>query len=102
VVGNMLPYVTGGLAFGHVTNSYYDPTKPIDTSWSNGRTGWAAGAGVEDALARNVTMKLEFLYVDLGAQTAEDAAISALYPDTTITTKTSFSTLRVGFNWKLN
>jgi outer membrane immunogenic protein len=60
--GNWLLYATGGLAFGEVRG--WDSLTPA--SGSALRAGWAAGAGVEVAFARNWTAKLEYLYFDLG------------------------------------
>jgi len=56
-----LPYVTGGLAVGNIKASSPGLTSVDDTN-----AGWTAGAGVEFAVAGNVTAKVEYLYVDLG------------------------------------
>ncbi|BCJ90132.1 membrane protein [Terrihabitans soli] len=53
-------YGTGGAAIGEVN---------IDdgvTDESDTRLGWTAGAGVEAALTDNISVKGEYLYVDLG------------------------------------
>jgi outer membrane immunogenic protein len=57
-----LPYVTGGLAVGHLTAGI-----PGLGSAANTSTGWALGGGIELALTGNWTMKAEYLYVDLGS-----------------------------------
>jgi outer membrane immunogenic protein len=54
-------YVTGGFAFGEITGTS-STVGPLSAS----ATGWTVGAGVEFALARNWSAKLEYLYVDLG------------------------------------
>jgi outer membrane immunogenic protein len=59
--GNFLPYVTGGLAVGDV-----QATAPGFSGQSNTQVGWAAGGGVEYALTRNWSAKVEYLHVDLG------------------------------------
>ena len=54
-------YLTGGLAYGGV--------RVRDTfggDETHTRTGWTAGGGVEHALSRRWSAKLEYLYVDLG------------------------------------
>jgi outer membrane immunogenic protein len=90
-----LIYVTGGLAFGNVKastsgsfNAYYDGTvcetcgvdvaaaavpgqTPFYAStWygskSSTQVGWTIGAGAEYAITYNWTVKLEYLYYDLG------------------------------------
>lgn len=58
-----LPYLTGGLAFAKGTLS--TPAFKDD----NTHTGWTLGAGVESAITQNVSVKIEYLYVDLNAQT---------------------------------
>jgi len=57
---NWLPYITGGAAAGSLKASspLGDQTK---TQW-----GWTAGAGVEYAFLPNWSVKVEYLYVDLG------------------------------------
>jgi len=59
---NFLPYITGGAAFGGVkaTNNL------LGTSASSTRFGWTAGVGVEYAMMTNWSVKLEYLYADLG------------------------------------
>src|SRR5262249_37887475 len=57
----------------------------ISTATAAGtRIGWAAGAGIEAALAGRWTGKLEYLHIDLGTQTL--AFIDpALHPASTVT-----------------
>jgi len=58
---NWLPYITGGGAFGDV--------KASNSAFSDAHKsmfGWAAGAGVEYAMLANWSLKVEYLYVDLG------------------------------------
>jgi outer membrane immunogenic protein len=58
-------YVTGGVAFGGVQGGQAGFTSSDKT-----RVGWTVGAGVETAVARNWTTKVEYLYADLGDKTA--------------------------------
>lgn len=60
--GNVLPYVTGGLAWGH--NEVKDTV--LGLSADNTAVGWTVGGGVEYALTNNWTVKAEYLYMDLG------------------------------------
>ncbi|MCX7320753.1 MAG: outer membrane beta-barrel protein [Hyphomicrobiales bacterium] len=58
----LLLYVTGGLAYGEVSSSV--TAQPV--TWSATKAGWTVGAGGEYALDNNWTVKLEYLYMDLG------------------------------------
>jgi outer membrane immunogenic protein len=65
-------YATGGLAIGHVKTSYvYRGLGGLQPGWlgddSATRLGWTAGGGVEHAFAGNWSVKLEYLYIDLGS-----------------------------------
>ena len=52
-------YGTAGVAWGHITSP---PLASLD-GW---RTGWTVGAGIEHALPRNWSAKVEYRYTDLG------------------------------------
>ena len=58
---NILPYVTGGVAYGNVKTSLAGIGSKTDT-----RVGWTAGAGVEYAIDQNWIVRGEARYVDLG------------------------------------
>jgi outer membrane immunogenic protein len=58
-----MPYITGGLAVGEV--QAWDALTPA--SGSAFRAGWTIGGGIEAAFARDWTVKLEYLYMDLGS-----------------------------------
>lgn len=60
--GRVLPYVTGGFAWGSNTLDYGA------LSQSQTHTGWTAGAGLEYALTDHWTAKTEYLYTDLGSK----------------------------------
>jgi outer membrane immunogenic protein len=57
----VLFYGTGGAAFGNVQAGGIGG--PFDSAT---QTGWAAGAGIEGAVLPNLTVRAEWLYVDLG------------------------------------
>jgi outer membrane immunogenic protein len=82
-VDRWLVYGTGGVAYGEVNYSgNIQPANPsgfplgtvqnapIVWDQSNTKVGWAAGAGVENAITGNWSWKLEYLYMDLGSTTA--------------------------------
>jgi outer membrane immunogenic protein len=59
-------YVTGGAAWGKVSNTFtFDQFGTV--SFDQNKYGWVAGAGVEAAIGANWSAKLEYLYMDLGS-----------------------------------
>jgi outer membrane immunogenic protein len=56
-----LPYLTAGLAVGDIAT-----TLPGFPAGSITTAGWTVGAGVEVGIVSNVSLKAEYLYVDLG------------------------------------
>ncbi len=74
VLPNLLIYGTGGLAYGHVSFTGTTDFRPIgnqvySASTDDTKVGWAAGAGAEYALSRRWSVKLEYLFYDLGSET---------------------------------
>jgi outer membrane immunogenic protein len=63
-LNNVLFYGTVGLAYGGI--KVQSTTSGVDESKTH--AGWAAGAGMEVALAGNWTAKAEYLYVDLSSR----------------------------------
>jgi len=63
--GRTLPYVKGGVAW---TRYKIDVDAPSigGASGSENRTGWMIGAGVEQAVTDQVSVKLEYNYIDFG------------------------------------
>jgi outer membrane immunogenic protein len=57
----LMPYVTGGAAYGDVKANVPGLGSASDTQF-----GWTVGGGVEYAFTPNWTVKAEYLYVDLG------------------------------------
>jgi len=76
----LLIYGTGGLAYGNVDFSgdslFVDTTAPPPgvevhpVSKVETKTGWTAGGGIEYAIGHHWTVKAEYLYYDLGDETA--------------------------------
>jgi outer membrane immunogenic protein len=87
---NWLPYITGGAAIGEV--------KADDSFGSAQQTkvGWTAGAGVEYALMTNWSVKLEYLYADLGKMDC-GGHCAAITPDD-VSFKTNL--VRAGINYR--
>jgi outer membrane immunogenic protein len=114
----LMIYGTGGLAYGEVktraTMRYINilPGFPdIDLTYAGSRSdirvGYAVGGGLEYAITQNVSIKGEYLYVDLGRE-----SVTGRYTGTEFITspgdtfavrdKASFSVARAGLNWKFN
>lgn len=91
-VDRMLPYVTGGAAFGGI-----DATRTGFAGESDTQAGWTVGGGLEFALPANWTAKGEYLYVNLG-----DAGCSAANCGGTGSTSVDFTAhvLRAGLNYR--
>jgi outer membrane immunogenic protein len=62
---------------------------------SNTRTGWSAGAGVEWGIAQNWTVRVEYLYLDLGNATSVFPISNRLQ-----TSSLNMNVARVGVNYK--
>ena len=72
--------------------------KALGASNGDWRVGWTAGGGIEYALARNWTIRAEYLHIDLG-----HADISALASDGNTYTWRSHLTddvVRMGVNYR--
>lgn len=91
----LLVYGTGGVAYGDVNHSYdltsFSPG--LEDSTSETQVGWAAGAGFEYMVTQNITLKTEYLYVDLGEQDLIDEG------DFSIEADTKFHTIKAGLNF---
>jgi outer membrane immunogenic protein len=127
IVGDTLWYATGGAAWGTVKDNVGfvgsanpvifpvalqpGPFLPTAASFSQTRLGWTVGVGAETKLSSNWSVKLEYLYVDLGSVTeAFPIAINPAFgPAFTtggaaVATRTSHLTdniVRIGLNYKL-
>jgi high affinity Mn2+ porin len=68
----LLPYVTGGLAFGHTRIDINDPgggSGEVLVRQGHYQAGWTAGLGLEYAVSGNWTAKAEYDYVELARRT---------------------------------
>lgn len=102
--GRTLYYATGGVAYGRIgtniteTDTLVGPgTATVNTATT--RTGWAAGGGIEGALAGNWTARIEYLYVDLGSQTITFAHSIPGNTDT-FTARFTDNIIRGGVNYR--
>jgi outer membrane immunogenic protein len=90
--GQVMPYVTAGLAVGRGSASIEQDE--VTTSRSATHFGWTAGVGLEAKATDNISFKAEYLYVDLGKQ-AYDGLPGG---DNEITQR--FGLVRAGINYK--
>ena len=119
---NLLIYATGGLAYGGVVHSanvsdlfidYGNIVVGAGTNYDQTKVGWTAGGGVEwfplpaHPLWGAFSVKLEYLYTDLGSTTLHGSTIFSI-PDGgpnffySQTSQTRWHTIRTGLNWHFN
>jgi len=87
-----LPYVTGGLAYGGIKMT---PPAIFGVGETKTKLGWALGAGVEYAFMGAWSVKVEYLFADLG--TAQCSASNCF-----VATDVKFNTnlIRAGLNYR--
>jgi outer membrane immunogenic protein len=74
---SLLVYATGGLAFGHESDSYsfaFPATGELYQGSTSASVGWAVGAGVEYMLTQAWSVKAEYLHYDLGSKNLQAMA----------------------------
>ncbi|WP_457797141.1 outer membrane protein [Methylocystis sp. S23] len=70
ILPTLLIFGTGGFAYGHTSSNFVIGFTNgfFDGAWESAtRTGWTAGGGLEWAFLPNLSLKIEYLYVDLGS-----------------------------------
>jgi outer membrane immunogenic protein len=94
-----LLYITGGVAWGDVTNVAATPNffSGCRQGFSGTRTGWTFGGGVEHALTDHFTVKLEALYVDFGSKSVSSLRSGCSFG---FSAKTTAAIGRLGLNYK--
>ena len=90
-MGNALPYITGGWAFGDVHG--WDSL--FSTSGTKMYSGWTIGAGVEWRLDSRWSAKIEYLYADLGSH-----QLFNIVPTLPETVSATANIVRVGLNYR--
>ncbi|UFS74741.1 carbohydrate porin [Tardiphaga sp. 37S4] len=95
--GALMPYVTGGVAWGRTKLNLNNADGDLIASASRDHFGWTAGAGVEFAVGGNWTAKAEYAYLDLMRQTYDlgNAGLPNVSVDPNI------HTVKVGLNYRL-
>ena len=94
-----LLFITGGVAWGDVTNTASAPifAPGCRQGFSGTRTGWTFGGGVEHALTDHFTVKLEALYVDFGTKSISSNVSGCNFG---YQAKTTAAIGRLGLNYK--
>ena len=93
-MGNWMPYITGGYAFGEATR---ETASGGGDSFTNNIDGWVIGGGVEWGFASNWSAKAEYQYLDFGD---EEYAFSVGGFDPIV--DLHIHTVRVGLNYRFN
>lgn len=92
-LGDMLAFISGGLAVGQV--HAWDAL--FGTSGDKSVTGWTIGGGLEAKLGTNWSVKLEYLHVDLG-----NPAVFSAIPPIPEHVSTTAEVFRLGLDYHFN
>jgi outer membrane immunogenic protein len=96
-----LLYVTGGWAWGRMKNQItlaLDGTEEFSFNRNVNMSGWTLGAGLEYAVTPNMSLKTEYLYVDLGDKTIYSRDYG--FATANLKVDTRLHVLRAGLNWR--
>jgi outer membrane immunogenic protein len=109
VTPSTLLYLTGGGALGHVNSAtsvaLVTPFAPLNATAAVDQTdtkfGWVIGAGIEQQLRNNWSIKSEYRYVDLGhVNSAANAVVLRTPVSFLVDQKLSYHTWLVGVNYR--
>jgi high affinity Mn2+ porin len=95
--GTILPYVTGGLAWGQTRVNINAGDGSLLSSRLLPHVGWTAGLGMEMAVGGNWTTKIEYDYIDLARRTY--GLGDAMLPDLNVDPR--IHAIKVGLNYQL-
>jgi outer membrane immunogenic protein len=99
---NILAYGTFGVAYGRVKDSATITVAGLGSAagtFKDVKAGSTAGAGLESAWGGGWSVKLEYLYIDLG-DTERTLATPALGTILTDTRRTTDNIVRLGLNYR--
>ncbi|ABD09298.1 outer membrane protein [Rhodopseudomonas palustris HaA2] len=94
VRGPVVGYFTGGFAAANVKTTVTQIGGIVPFAFSETRTGWTIGSGVEAAIGGNWTGKIEYLYLDLGNR-------NDVFGTQALRTEYRESIFRVGLNYRI-
>jgi outer membrane immunogenic protein len=89
----VMVYATGGAAVADF-QSTISATGMGSATWEITRAGWTAGAGVEGAINRNLSWKMEYLHLDTGTFSTTVFGIA------TANVRLTDDIVRGGLNWR--
>jgi outer membrane immunogenic protein len=106
VIPQLLAYATGGFAYGRVSDSASTLFTPAISGAFVGsavqtRLGWTVGAGAEYAVLPNLSVKVEYLYINLGTSTVTEFD-PVHFPASSISYSFTHAdnVVRAGLNWR--
>lgn len=100
-VERFLVYATGGLAYTKLSSTLSTTAGGITAdlaSWSDTRSGWTIGGGVEFLVTRDWSAKIEYLYIDTGSfqASATVPGVGTINP----TLRVNDQIVRTGLNYR--
>ena len=107
-LGRFLPYITGGVSYGQVTLSasqfvsvpVFGQPGTASGSASTTHAGWTAGAGAEYAVTDNISLKTEYLFVQLGGVSGSEVGSPPPGVGSFKTGTLGTHIVRAGLNWR--
>jgi outer membrane immunogenic protein len=102
--GDTLFYAKGGWAVAEVNTHHEDYAGGRQGFYSTAEThnGWVAGAGIEHAIAQDVSVALEYNYIDLGEQEHSGIATTGFGGLVVNDVEAQLHTGTVRLNWHFN
>ena len=93
-------YATGGYAYAQLDTDLSASAAGFATTFNRHeiRNGWTAGGGIEVALSRNWSARLEYLYLDFGK--FNNPWVLVVLPTIDDNTKIVSSVVRAGINYR--
>ena len=76
IIGNIMPYVTGGVAINRSTVGAYIPNADLSASASDWNVGYAVGGGAEWRPYEHLSLKIDAIYTDFGDSSLASANIA--------------------------
>ncbi|WP_158497342.1 outer membrane protein [Methylocystis sp. ATCC 49242] len=100
--GYSLSYVTGGVAYGEITASGTQAAGALFTgAGARSQVGWTVGSGTEYALAPNLSLRADYLYVSFAGVSGPAAGIApAPFAGAFSTGRFATHVTRIGLNWR--